>query len=122
MPHGVAELTNASRLRAAAGFVRPLLCHVAAPQTGKLPTSKSFITVAPNTLLLSAVRKTETGTELRILENEGQTADASVELRLPVKEAVETDLLGRNLRVVSNHNGRLAFRNEPWKFRTFKLT
>jgi hypothetical protein len=121
-PHGLDELSNAARLRAAAAFTRPLLCHVDAPRDGTHPPAKSFIQLKPDTLLLSAFRKTEAGLELRVLENEGQPAEASVEVSLPVKKAVETDLLGRRTGKVTHDKGQLTFRIEPWKFRTFELT
>lgn len=53
LPHipaeGKPEFRNADALRAAAALAQPLLCHVAAPQQGELPTSKSFLVPAPAT-------------------------------------------------------------------------
>jgi alpha-mannosidase len=116
------ELSNAARLRAAAGFTRPLLCHVDSPRDGRHPSARSFIELKPDTLLLSAFRKMAQGLELRVLENEGQAAEATVAVDLPVKGAVETDLLGRRTGEVARQKGRLTFGIEPWKFRTFQLT
>ena len=56
-PHGLDESSNAARLRAAAGFTRPLLCHVDTPREGKQPSAKSFIELKPDSLLLSSFRK-----------------------------------------------------------------
>jgi hypothetical protein len=112
-PHGLDELSNAARLRAAAAFTRPLLCHVDIPRDGKQPSAKSFIELKPGTLLLSSFRKTKQGLELHVLENEGQAAEATVQVSLPVKKAVETDLLGRQIGEVTHQKGRLAFRMEP---------
>ncbi len=121
-PHGLEELSNAARLRAAAAFTRPLLCHVGTPRDGRHPPARSFVELKPDTLLLSAFRKTAQGVELRVLENEGQSAEATVAVDLPVKGAIETDLLGRRAGAVAHHKGRLTFGMEPWKFRTFQLT
>ncbi len=121
MPHPLGSLANAARLRAAAGFVQPLLCRIQAPRDGDLPPSKSFLKLEPDTLLLSAFRKTDHGWELRVLENEGKAVDAAAEVALPVSSAVETDLLGRKLRDVARQQNRLAFPIEPWKVRTFQL-
>jgi alpha-mannosidase len=121
-PHGLEEMSNAARLRAAAAFTRPLLCHVDTPRDGRRPPVGSFIRLKPDTLLLSSFRKTEQGLELRVLENEGQPAEATVQVDLPVKKAVETDLLGRPTGEVTHHKGQLSFRIAPWKFRTFELT
>ena len=68
------------------------------------------------------MRNTAQGLELRVLENEGREVQATVKLGLPVKRAIETDLLGRRIGEVSYDQGQLAFRIEPWKFRTFGLT
>ena len=122
MPHGLEKMSNASRLRAAASFTRPLYCRVGAPQAGELPPSKSFVKVGPDTLLLSSVRKTEQGTEVRVLENEGRRAEGTVEIGLPRGGACETDLLGRKIGEVAFRENRLAFPIEPWKIRTFSVS
>ncbi len=123
MPHGLAEMNNADRLRAAAGFAQAILCHVGAPQPGDLPASKSFIRVAPETVMLSAFRKkTGPGMELRVIETEGKSADAGVELGLPVAGAVETNLRGRKIGDVARRENKLSFRVDPWKIRTFEVT
>jgi hypothetical protein len=123
MPHGRDEMNNAARLRAAAGFTQPLLCRVDAPRPGDLPTSKSFVRVVPETVMLSAFRKkTSPGLELRVVETEGQAADASVGVGLPLAGAVETNLRGRKVGEVTRRENKLSFRVDPWKIRTFELT
>jgi alpha-mannosidase len=72
---------------------------------------------------LSAFRKNfGPGFELRLVENQGQEAEASVELALPVSGAVETNLLGQPVADVRRQDNRLAFRIQPWKIRTFRIT
>jgi hypothetical protein len=120
-PHR-ATLSNADRLRAAAGFARPLDCVVGEPGHGDLPLSKGFLSVAPSTVQLSAFRrKREGGYELRLVETEGRRADAAVAIGLPLAKAVETDLLGNKLADAAIHNGTLAVPVGPWKIRTFLL-
>jgi alpha-mannosidase len=123
MPHGLDELNNAARLRAAAAFTQPLLCHIDAPHTGDLPASKSFVRVAPESVMLSAFRKkTSPGLELRVVETEGQTAETSVEIGLPVAGAVETNLRGRKVAEVTRRENKLTFPIDPWKIRTFEVS
>ncbi len=123
MPHGLDDLNNAARLRAAAGFTRPLLCHVDTPHAGDLPPSKSYVRMAPDTVILSAFRKkTSPGLELRVVESEGQAVDANVEVGLPVAGAVETNLRGRKIGEVSRSENKLSFHVDPWKIRTFEVT
>ncbi len=122
MPH-TADVSNAARLRAATDFTQPLLCRVGAAQPGVLPPSRSFIKLTPDAVMLSAFRKKKThGFELRVVETEGQGAQATVQLALPVTGAIETDLLGRKTGEVSSGKGRLAFSMGPWKIRTFEVT
>jgi alpha-mannosidase len=121
-PHGPEELSNAARLRAAAGLARPLLCYVEPVHGGKLQPSRSFVRVTPETLLLSTLRKKPGRKyELRVLENEGKAAESAVEIGLPMATAVETDLLGRKTKAAAFHDHRLTFQIDPWKFRTFEL-
>ncbi|MCC7086510.1 MAG: hypothetical protein IT427_16040 [Pirellulales bacterium] len=123
MPHGREEMTNAERLRAAAGFTQPLLCRIGAPQAGELPPSKSFLRVAPDSIMLSAFRKkTSSGMELRVVETEGQPADAGIEIGMPVAGAVETNLRGRKIGAVSHRKNKLLIHVDPWKIRTFEVT
>ena len=123
MPHALAEMNNAARLRAAVDFTQPLLCRIGAPQAGDLPPSKSFLRVTPDSTMLSAFRKKATqGYELRVVETEGQAAKANVEIDLPVAGAVETNLLGRKIGEVPRRDNKLSFPIDPWKIRTFEVT
>jgi alpha-mannosidase len=121
-PHA-GDLSNADRLRAAAALARPLICRVGALHQGDLPPSKSFLKLAPKNVQLTAWRKKSgPGYELRVVENQGKDAEATVELSLPIQGAIETDLLGREIADVAHAAGRLTFPIRPWKIRTFELT
>ena len=123
MPHTLAEMNNAARLRASIDFTQPLFCRIGAPHEGDLPPSKSFLRVTPDTAMLSAFRKkTSAGFELRVVETEGKAADASVEIALPFAGAVETNLVGRKIGEVSRRGNKLTFPIGPWKIRTFEVT
>jgi alpha-mannosidase len=123
MPHALAEMNNAARLRAAVDFTQPLFCTIDKPQAGVLPPSKSFVRVKPDSVMLSAFRKkTSPGLELRVVETEGRAVDAIVELSLPITGAVETNLRGRKIGEVSRRKHQLSFRIDPWKIRTFEVT
>jgi len=122
LPHGK-EMRNADRWRAAAVFARPMFAVIGTPHPGQLPPAKSFLEIAPGNVQLSAFRKNfGPGFELRLVENQGQEAEASVELALPVSGAVETNLLGQPVADVRRQDNRLAFRIQPWKIRTFRIT
>jgi alpha-mannosidase len=121
LPHG-GKLSNAARLRAAAEFARPLACVLQEPRGGDLPLSQGFLSVSSGTVQLSAFRrKRDGGYELRVVETEGGRAEATVSVRLPVGNAMETDLVGNRLGDAAFRNGQIAVSLEPWKIRTFHL-
>ena len=121
MPHH-GKLSNADRLHAVAGFTRPLTCYVGEPAQGDLPLSKSFVSVSPGGLQLSAFRKKPgKGYELRLVEMEGRTAEATVSLNLPAGQAIDTDLLGNRLADATLLGGKLTVNAQPWKIRNFHV-
>jgi alpha-mannosidase len=121
LPHA-GPLTNAERLRAAAGFSQPLACVVGPAGSGSLPPSQSYLSLSPGGVQLSAFRKRpDGGYELRIVETEGKREKVTITLNLPVTKAAETDLLGNKLADVQLQKGQLATALEPWKIRTFRL-
>jgi hypothetical protein len=121
LPHN-GNLTNTDRLQAVAGFTRPLTCQVGQPGQGDLPLSKSFVSVTPGGPLLSAFRKKPgAGYELRLVEMEGKSGQATVALGLPVSKAVDSDLLGNKLADAALHGGKLQVAAEPWKIRNFHV-
>lgn len=122
MPHGEG-FSNSDRLRAATEFGQRLIAVVGQPQNGSLPTRKSFISIAPDGVHLSAFRKKNPQAfELRLVEVEGREAQATVELELPVAAAAETNLLGNKVGQVPHSAGRLSFKIQPWKIQTIELT
>ncbi len=122
IPHG-AGFTHADCVRASAEFTQRLITVVGQPQKGSLPKRKSFITVGPDNVQLSAFRKKrDLGYELRVVEAGGQEAGAAIELGFPVNTALETNLLGSKVAELPRSGARLDFRLQPWKIRTFELT
>jgi alpha-mannosidase len=120
-PHD-GKLSNADRLRAASDFVHPLLMHVAPPQQGEQPATKSFAAVTPSGVQLSALRRKANGAlEVRVVEVEGRKADAGIKLGFPVGAACETNLLGAKIGDVAAENNQLRVTVEPWKIRTFEV-
>jgi alpha-mannosidase len=121
-PH-LADFTNAQRTQAAAEFTQKLITVVGPVQSGKLPVKKSFISVTPDNVQLSAFRKT-TGNdfELRVLDVSGQESAATVELSFPLAKSSETDFLGTKIGEVSKSGNKLQFPVTPWKIRTFRVS
>jgi len=122
LPHA-SDLDNAARVRAASAFTRPMPTAVGVPRAGSLPAAKSFIEIEPRGVHLSAFRKCAgSGFELRLIETEGLMQQGALRVDLPLKDVVETDLLGRKTSDVTRANdGRLEIPVGAWKIRTFSL-
>jgi alpha-mannosidase len=121
LPHGT-NFTNAQRVRAAEEFDQKLITVVGRPHDGSLPQRKGFVTVQPSNAHLMVMRaKEQKGLELRFVEVEGKTGDASVELALPMTAASETNLLGKKSAEASISAGKLNFSLQPWRLRTFEI-
>lgn len=121
MPHGP-SFSNGQRLRASKEFTQELLTVVRTPTTGKLSLRKSFVSLEPENVQLSAYRTNASGrTELRVVNFDDQTADVKVESALPVRSVTETNLLGRKVRDMQVQGNHLGFDLKPWGFRTFEL-
>jgi alpha-mannosidase len=120
-PHS-GKLSHAERLRAATEFARPMDCVCDQPGSGDLPGSRSFLSVSPSNVQLSAFRaRRGGGYELRIVETDGSPAEATVAIQLPVRQATEMDLVGTRLADATLRNSQLPVKIEPWKIRTFHL-
>jgi hypothetical protein len=121
LPHD-GKMSNAERLRAAAGFARPLACVVREPGRGDFPLSQGFLSASSPSAHLSAFRrKRDGGYELRFVEIEGGRAEAKVEVRLPIEKAFETDLIDNRLGDAALRKGQLAVSLRPWEIRTFHM-
>jgi alpha-mannosidase len=121
LPHA-RHLTNADRLRASSAFSQPLIARVSPLQAGDLPAARGFVTVTPDAVQLSALRrKTGQGLEIRVVEVEGREAPVRVELGFPITGASETNLLGARVMEVARHGSQLRFAIDPWRIRTFEV-
>ncbi len=89
--------------RAAAAFNHPFNVVGTTFQHGRLPPRKGFLTVEPDNIMLSGLKKAEDddGLILRLYEMEGKATEARVTLDRSLaprgSAAVETDLLEREL-------------------------
>ena len=122
MPHS-GNLSNAQRQRIAEAFAQPLLAEIGPPRAGDLPATKGFVTVTPDAVQLSALRrKAERRLELRLVEADGRPSAVNVRLGFPVDNACETNLLGAKLAEVDRDGSQVRFAMQPWGIRTFEIT
>jgi alpha-mannosidase len=96
---------------------------VSKPAEGPLPKRQSFVTLKPDGVQLSSLRaKADSQLEMRLVEVEGQETAATVSLNLPLKNVVETNLLGDGSGPVVSAGNQFNCHIRPWKVQTFSIT
>jgi alpha-mannosidase len=115
------------RYRDAIGFNHRLIAFSAegpaTDRTAALPMTESFLTLDPNNLILSAMKKGEDdGIVIRFYEAEGNSSFAHIKLPLPIRQAWKTNLIEENetpLDVLDN--GSIRFPVKAWEIVTIKV-
>ncbi len=77
---------------------------------GMLPSSSSFLQIEPANLIVSALKKSESGKGLivRIYESQGRETKGKIALNLPVSSVEETDLMEKALKKLKISQGRIS--------------
>jgi alpha-mannosidase len=90
---------------------------------GSLPEEASFLRINPKNIVLSCLKAAEDsdGIIIRIYDATGEGGEAEITLGFPIKEAIETDLLERNLSRLKVQDGSLKVRLGPWEIKTIRL-
>lgn len=121
-PHQT-DFTHTQRMQASFEFAQKLIPMVGPVQSGDLPRRKSFISVTPDNVQISAFRKKNGNDfELRVVEVAGKEGSTIVELGFPLTNLSETDLLGSKVGEVAHSGNKLQFPIKPWKIRTFEVS
>jgi len=105
-------------------FNNPLLPRLAMSHPGSLPASRAFVTVGPENVFLSALKK-ETGYDsrgliLRVYEAFGRKTEARIEFPWPVTFA-ETDLIERPLAKEEGSGAALTLTLNPFEIKTVRV-
>ena len=124
MPHS-GDHIDAGTVRKGHEFNVPLRHTMPAPSRGTLPPSCSFFWVDSPDVVLDTVKKAEAdeAVVLRLYEAHGGRARARLVTGLPVRSAVECDLLERKAsgkRLELKH-GELLLEFGPFEVKTLKL-
>jgi Alpha-mannosidase len=100
----------------------PISVYCAESSTsGKLPRAGSFVKLSSDTVLLSAVKHTKDGIELRLLETAGIKQSVEITLNQPVKSAVYVDLLGNKITDASVTDGKVKAELSSKQFITLRV-
>jgi alpha-mannosidase len=105
-------------------FNNPLLPRAAMSHPGTMPASRAFVTVGPENVFLSALKK-ETGYYgrgliLRVYEAYGRKTEARIEFPWPVT-SVETDLIERPLAKEEGSGTALTLTLNPYEIKTVRV-
>ncbi|MFN8008389.1 MAG: glycoside hydrolase family 38 C-terminal domain-containing protein [Terriglobia bacterium] len=119
-PHGK-EFDEAQCVRRSEEFSHKLIPHLAKSPSGTLPPRRSFLSLSPANVMLSAFYKTLTGYELRAIEIGGKETAAEIEFGVGVNTAAETNLMGRVLHPATIAKSRLRFTAKPWRVQSFAM-
>ncbi|MEM2050420.1 MAG: glycoside hydrolase family 38 C-terminal domain-containing protein [Thermoproteota archaeon] len=88
-----------------------------------LPEEESFLRIKPENIVLSCLKLTEDSDDIiiRIYDATGEGGEAEITLGFPVIEAVESDLLERDLCKIDVQHGTLKVKMAPWEIKTIRL-
>lgn len=97
-PHA-GDWKRGETLRRAWELNNPLIPFVAESHGGPLPASRSFVTIQPANVVVTALKMAEDADDivLRFFEAFGEPTTARIEVNLPVKSWVESDLMENEL-------------------------
>jgi alpha-mannosidase len=109
--------------REAMEFSHPLLCRKVAPHGGTLKRRWGLLEVSNPNVVVSTLKPGRTGAAiLRVYEATGQAAvGVKVTLSVPVRAAIETDLLETGIRELKPENGSISFDLHPFEIKSFEL-
>jgi alpha-mannosidase len=120
-PHA-GDFTNGV-LRAAAGLNAPVTARVAAASRGPIGACLGRFGITGENVVIETVKKAEDDDDIvvRLYEAHGCRGRRTFSTRLPVRRAVEVDLLEREGRPLPLRNGKFPLAFKPYQVRTVKL-
>lgn len=123
LPHGGTWKTSKA-YREAYNFNVTLLAHETTVHEGDLPAEASFVRVEPEALVVTAIKKSETGNAfiVRFYNITSQTVQGKIQTLLPIEEAYEVSLDERVVQETAVESERTVRVNvHPHRIMTMKL-
>lgn len=120
-PH-IKTWREAKSYRTALEFNIPLIAVKTTPHKGFLPKEKSFISLVPENLVLTVLKRCEdNGVILRFYEAEGKSVKGYLTFFKEVKNAVKTNLLEEKVSDLKIDRGNIIVNVKPFEIVTVKL-
>jgi alpha-mannosidase len=102
----------------------PLLAVSVQPHKGVLPASHSFVSVSPENIVVTAIKKAEDddGLIIRFYEWAGRETQVTLTLPAGATRAVETNLMEKAEKALSiEKNGSIVVPTRPYEIKTVKV-
>jgi alpha-mannosidase len=122
MPHRGSYI-EAETVRNAYELNVPMTAVITESKSGKLPASDSFFSVDAENVIIEVVKKAEkeNAVILRLYDAHNQRGPVMLTTSLPVKSAVETDLLENEVGPLTMGDGMVTFDIATFEIKTIKL-
>ncbi len=114
---------DAGTVRAGYELNNPLVAVVTQPHPGTLPPAHSFIAVAPENVILTAVKKAEDSNSLllRFYEFHGKETQVSIKLPPGATRAWQTNLMERDEHELRLQDGAVLVPTKPYQIQSVRV-
>jgi len=112
---------EAKSYKTALEFNNPLICIKASRHEGSLPKEQSFLSVEPDNLIVTTVKKSDENILIRFYEAEGREAKGKLRFFKPIKSAWETNLLGEKGERADMKSGEVYLQAQPFEIVTLLM-
>ena len=121
-PHA-GDWRQAETIRRGYEFNYPLMARQVTAHEGKYPSEYSFLTIKPNNVILTAVKKAEDSHSLILHLYESQGTGGKVNLRVanPIKKAAVANLMEQPLQSIAVNNNEISFPLKPFEIAAIKM-
>jgi len=121
-PH-ISDFREALTVRRAYEFNYPLIPVVEPNHNGDLPKRHSFISIEPNNVILTVMKKAEDsdGLVLRFYEISGKEAEVVIRIDELFREAVETNLIEKPISRIRLSGEKIRIPISKYEIKTIKL-
>jgi alpha-mannosidase len=122
-PHS-SDFRKALTARKAYELNYPLILLIEPNHGGELPKAHSFVSIQPENIILTAIKKAEDSDDiiLRFYETSGKDTQAVIHIEETLKNAKETDLMENETSEIPTQDKTIKIRISKHEIKTIKMT